>query len=265
MKAPKVATLALSVVMFFVDGFSGLPSRVMATGVSDPRPTGPSHIEIRSVWATAPPHGDVGKPRPTIDVGLRSIEFDRIMGTVPAIERAVPIRESLMRIRGPGRAWHGRVVGTVHGFAEINRLRMQRGRFLTAADDAGCRNSAVLSSGAAEALFPSGDAVGQSVEVGAESFRIVGVTMQRARDRFNPASDRDIYVPLNTSKARFGDWIRDERGERTLVFQLSRVDFVLRQGAKTQETASLIRSILEPFHHRGAVEVIVVAPESETE
>ena len=57
----------------------------------------------------------------------------------------------------------------------------------------------------------------------------------------------------------------ETRAERSLVFQLSRIVVVFRKDAKVQETVPIISSILKPFNHRGAVEVVVVNPEGETE
>jgi putative ABC transport system permease protein len=141
---------------------------------------------------------------------------------------------------------------------------MERGRFLSDADDARCRSYAVLGSEAAKNLFPSGDPCGQSINLGSNSFTVIGVAQPRASGGLRPDSESDIYVPLNTSKARFGEWIRNTRAERSLVFQLSRIVVVLPKDARAEETVPLIRSILDPFHHRGAVEVVVVNPDAET-
>jgi putative ABC transport system permease protein len=273
-KASTGRALALGVVLIVTYWFSGLLSQVMAqrvkpggqmaAGTSDLPPMEPAYIEVRSVMSATPPQTGVESPRRTIDVGLRYIEFERLVATVPAIKKALPIRENPMRIRRPGLILDGRVVGTTHDFAEFNRLRMERGRFLTDADDAKCRSYAVLGSEAAKTLFPSDDPVGQLVNVGSDSFTVIGVAKQRASGGLKRGSDRDIYVPLNTSKARFGEWIRNTRAERSLVFQLSRIVVVLRKDAKVQETVPLISSILKPFNHRGAVEVVGVIPEGET-
>jgi putative ABC transport system permease protein len=272
-KASTERALALGVVLIVAYWFSGLLSQVpaqrvnpggqAATGTSDLRPMEPAAIEIRSIMKVTPPQTSVDGPGRTIDVGLRCIEFDRLMATVPAIKKALPIRENQMRISGPGGVLDSRVVGTTHDYTELNRLRVERGRFLTDADDAKCRSYAVLGSEVAKALFASDDPVGQTVDLGSDSFTVVGVAKQQAGGGLKPDSDRDIYVPLNTSKARFGEWIRNTRAERTLMFQLSRIVVVLRKDAKVQETVPLINSILKPFHHRGAVEVVVVNPVGE--
>jgi putative ABC transport system permease protein len=273
-KASTKRTLALGVVLIVTYWFSGLlsqalaqrvkPGGQMAAGTSDLRPMEPAYIEIRSVMSDTPPQTGVERPGRAMDVGLRYIEVDRLMATVPAIKKALPIRENPMRIRRSGLVLDGRVVGTTHDFAEFSRLRMERGRFLTDADDAKCRSYAVLGWEAAKTLFPSDEPVGQLINVGSNSFTVIGVAKQRAGGGLKPGSDRDIYIPLNTSKTRFGEWIRNTRAERSLVFQLSRIVVVLDKDAKVQETVPLIGSILKPFNHGRAVEVVVGDPAGET-
>jgi hypothetical protein len=135
---------------------------------------------------------------------------------------------------------------------------LERGRFLTGADEAACRNYVVLGSELAKDLFLSDNPIGQSVDLGSDSFTVIGVAKQRASGGLEPNSDKEVYVPLNTSKSRFGEWIRITRANRSVMFQLSRIVVVLREDAKVEETVPLISSILKPFHHRSAVEVVVV-------
>jgi putative ABC transport system permease protein len=96
--------------------------------------------------------------------------------------------------------------------------------------------------------------------IGSAPFTVIGVPRQRASGGLKPDSDTDIYVPLNTSRARFGEWIRSASAQRSQTFELSRIVLLLRTDARVQETLPLIATILEPFHHRGAVEVVVVNP-----
>ena len=220
-KASTERAPALGVVLIVAYWFNGLLSQVpaqrvnpggqTAVGTSDLRRVEPAYIEVRSVTSATLPQTGVESPARTVDVGLRYIEFERLMATVPAIKKAIPIREDRMRIHRAGRVLDGRVIGTTQYYAEFNRLGMKRGRFLIDSDDAKCCRYAVLGSEAAKNLFPSDNPVGQSVDLGSDSFTVIGVANQRASGGLKPDSDRDIYVPLNTSKARFGEWIRNTR------------------------------------------------------
>ena len=72
-------------------------------------------------------------------------------------------------------------------------------------------NVAVLGATTAAKLFPFDDPLGQSVRVGPNFYRVVGVVKDRmptggtggsqAAEDFN----NDVYIPLNTCKVRFGE------------------------------------------------------------
>jgi putative ABC transport system permease protein len=268
-------TIARGVVLIVVFWLFGLLSQVLAESVdprnqiaarkSDPRPTEPTVIEVRSVVPATAPQRAVEKPGRTIDVGLRYIELDRLKNDVPAIKRAVPIRELPMRISRPGRILDGTVVATTHDYAGLSRFGIKQGRFLTDADNTRCRSYAVLGPEAALTLFPSENPLGQSVSLGSDSFTVIGVARQEASGVNRLDSRPDIYVPLDTAKARFGEWTRKTHAERTQTFQLSLIVLELRTDANAQETVPLINSILKPFHHGASVEVVVAKPGREAE
>ena len=81
-------------------------------------------------------------------------------------------------------------------------LEVDRGRFLTAADNEKYQNYAVLASTTARTLFPYEDPVGQAVKLGSDYYTVVGVTKERqssagigtsmAAQDFN----KDVYIPL---------------------------------------------------------------------
>ena len=54
---------------------------------------------------------------------------------MPTIKKALPIREIRKQIRHLDHVLDGRVVGTTHDYAEFNHLEIDRGRFLTEADN----------------------------------------------------------------------------------------------------------------------------------
>lgn len=88
-------------------------------------------------------------------------------------------------------------------------LRFAQGRALNANDDATLAPVAVLGHQAAQALFPSGSAVGKLFKVNHVWLRVVGVLADRdlEKNSFEGVSvDSDanhIYVPLASARARF--------------------------------------------------------------
>ncbi len=210
-------------------------------------------IEVRSILSDSLPQASVESPGRTVIAGLRYSDLDRLVASVPSIDKAIPVREIPGRIRNLEKVVDCRIVGTTHDFSGVNRIGMDRGRFIIAADDTKCRDYAVLGREIAKILFPTQDPVGQPVSIGPDTFIVVGVTGPRE-------SDKNVYIPLNTSKARYGDLVVSARGGRSQMSQLSRIIVLAREGVKVEETAELINSTLKPFHPRGGVEVLIVKP-----
>ncbi len=182
------------------------------------------------------------------------------MAAVTTVTRAVPIRELPRQIRHQGHAIECRVVGTTHDYAAVTGLEMDRGRFLTDADNAAAQNHVVVSSEVAQALFPEEDPVGKSVKLGTDYYTVVGVVKQA-----NDLKD-NVYMPLMTCRLRFGERIVDNRsGKREAVeTQLSRLILEVRDGADVEATAALVKSTLQPHHPRGDVEVVILKPDRKT-
>lgn len=68
-------------------------------------------------------------------------------------------------------------------FASLMKMKVLRGRWFSAEDDASADQTAVIDASAAEAMFGNADPVGQRVEAGEESFlRIVGVVEDYRKD-----------------------------------------------------------------------------------
>ena len=198
------------------------------------------------------------------------------MTAVTTVTRAVPIRELPRQIRHLERTIECRVVGTIHDYAAVTGLEMDRGRFLTDvdltrletdrgrspadADNAAALYHVVVSSEVAQALFPEEDPIGKPVKFGTDDYTVVGVVKQA-----NDLKD-NVYMPFLTCKLRFGERIIDNRsGKREAVeTQLSRLILEVRDGADVEATAALVKSTLQPYHPKGDVEVVILKPDRKT-
>src|SRR5690606_37414008 len=124
------------------------------------------------------------------------------------------IRKGIRRLQY---ALDGTVVGTTQDYAEFNHLELERGRFLTAADNDKYQNYAVLASTTAKTLFPYEDPIHQTVKLGTDYYTVIGVTRERASTAGTGGSlaakdyNKDVYIPLNTCKVRFGERIINNR------------------------------------------------------
>ena len=226
---------------------------------------GATNIIVRSVKPSDEAQATGGRPSRILNYGLKYDDYERIMETVPTIKKVLPIREIRKQIRRYQYFLDGRVVGTTQDYAEFNMLEVDRGRFLTAADNERFQNYAVLAATTAKTLFPYEDPVGLSVKLGSDYYTVVGVTKERqssagignslAAQDFN----KDVYIPINTCRVRFGEKIVNSRSgsmeaEET---QLSQVTLQVAAIDNVRPSVPIIKAAYEPWHPRKDVEMTV--------
>ncbi|KKR00732.1 MAG: ABC transporter, permease protein [Candidatus Woesebacteria bacterium GW2011_GWB1_39_12] len=98
------------------------------------------------------------------------------------------------------------IVGVEPQYAQIRKIDVSSGTFISEIDLKGLAKVAVLGPTAASDLFGEGiDPTDQSIRVQGQSMRVVGVTVSKGGSGFNNPDD-SIYVPLSTAqKQLFGD------------------------------------------------------------
>ncbi len=229
------------------------------------RALGATNIIVRSVKPSDEAQASGGRPARILNYGLKYDDFERIMATVPTIRKALPIREIRKQIRRLQYYLDGRVVGTTQDYAEFNMLQVERGRFLTAADNEKYQNYAVLASTTAKVLFPYEDPVGHSIKLGSDYYTVVGVTKERessagvggslAAQDFN----KDVYIPLNTCRVRFGEKIINNRSGSMEAEETQLSQVTLQVGAidQVQSTVPIIKAAYEWKHPKKDVEMTV--------
>jgi putative ABC transport system permease protein len=229
------------------------------------RALGATNIIIRSVKPSEETQSAGGRQARILNYGLKYSDYDRIIATVPTIKKALPIRELRKEIRRLNYAIDGRVVGTTADYADFNRLDMERGRFLTESDNERYMNYAVLANETANKLFPFEDPIGQSVKLGTDYYTIVGVTKTRASSAGIGGSlaaqdfNKDVYIPLNTCRLRFGERIIDRRSGQMSAeeTQLSQITIQVGDTSEVLPSASVIEEAYAKYHPKKDVEKTV--------
>ena len=227
---------------------------------------GATNIIIRSVKPTEEVQVAGGGRRPSIlTYGLKYEDFERILATVPTIKKALPIREIRKQARYLSRFIDGRIVGTTEDYADFNRLELEKGRFLSASDNQRFENYAVLASETCKVLFPYEEPIGKTVKLGSDYYTVIGVTRERAQSAGVGGSlaaqdfNKDVYIPLNTCKLRFGEKIIDNRPGSFSVeeVQLSQVTLQLHSIEQVRPTAPIIEAAVMPKHPKKDVTMTV--------
>ncbi len=227
---------------------------------------GARNIIIRSVKPSDEAQAATsGRPTMILNFGLKYSDYDRMVATIPTIRKILPIREIRKQIRRGSHAIEGRVVGTTHDYGDFNLLQVEKGRFLTASDNEKYQNYAVLASETAANLFPYENPLNQSVKLGSDYYTVIGVMAKRASSAGIGGSlaaqdfNKDVYIPLNTCKLRFGERIVDNRsGSRQAEeTQLTQITVQVNTIDEVLPTVPLVQASYEPYHSKKDVEMTV--------
>lgn len=214
---------------------------------------GADNIIIRSV---KPPNETTAGMRGPTPYGLTRADYERLITTIPTIERALPIRETRQRFRFRDRLVDGRLVGCTPDYAPYTQLEIDRGHFISDAEVKNRENVCVLAAETAERLFPVEDPLGRAIHVEDDYYNVVGVLKPR-----NPTAgiggslaaqdfSSDVYIPISTLWQRIGDTIVIRRsgsfeGE---ILQLSQVTLRVDDMENVLTTAEIVENTLKPHH-----------------
>ncbi len=143
-----------------------------------------------------------------------------LQSTIPTIKSAIPIREIRRQFQYNDRILDGRLVGCTPEYKDVTRLVVERGHFITDAENFRRDTNCVLAARVAERLFPYEDAIGKRVYIPEHKdyYTVVGILKHRnASAAIGGSMDaqdfsNDIYIPIKTLQQRIGDTITIRRG-----------------------------------------------------
>jgi putative ABC transport system permease protein len=214
---------------------------------------GANNIILRTL---KPPSEVTDRLRGLMPYGLTRDDYARLTATIPTVTRALPIRELRRRFSYKGRMVDGRLVGSTPDYADVTKLEVDRGRFLTDADGREKKNVCVLAAGTAEKLFPFEDPIGEAIHVEEQYYVVVGVLKPRMPTAGIGGSlaaqdfSSDVYIPIETLRTRIGDLVVTRRSgsfEGELV-QLSQITLRVDKVEHVMETAELVKQTLAQSH-----------------
>jgi putative ABC transport system permease protein len=251
-----IGTLAVIVLMAFGEGS-------MHDALEDIKRQGATNIIIRSVK----PADDQSTQRRggVARYGLTYADYDRL-NTISTVVRRVPMRIFPQPFRRLDRMQNGRLVATTPEYAEVNKVQLASGRFFTDNDDHYMVNVAVLGSEVADGLFPFENPLGQSVRIDKYFYKVVGVLRTRmptgavggttqAAEEFN----NDIYIPLHTCKARFGEkvFLRQSGSWTGEQVELHQVTLTINEMEGVRPAGTVVRDLMERYHLKSDYAVTV--------
>ena len=161
------------------------------------------------------------KFEPGIHVGRRSREermrkeltYDDALAVaqLPAVELAVPFLDITnnffgrkIKVSTPGKTSEAvRLEGTLPDYIRAGTDVVSEGRFFSQFENDTNQRVCVVRQRVAEDFFPDSSAVGQSIDLGGQDFKVIGVIQQREQLFGGSGSDdinNGIYVPFNVAK-----------------------------------------------------------------
>ena len=225
---------------------------------------GADNIIVRSI---KPPNEAIANMRGPVPYGLLRSDFNRLTETIPTIKSALPIRELRRQFRFGEEIIDGRLVGCTPGYADVTRLQIDRGHFITDTEVKNKLNHCVLSAGVAERLFGYKDPIGRTVHLDDDKdyYLVVGVLKARAATAAVGGSlaaqdfSKDIYVPISTIQSRIGDFVITRRsgsfqGE---IVELNQITLRVDGMQNVLPTSEIVRDSLKNHDRMRDISIVV--------
>ena len=228
---------------------------------------GSRNIIIRSL---KPPEDtkDSGMSRGiSLKYGLTYADGSRIQGTIPGVEKVLPMRIIRENVQFDQNTIPSQVIGTFPSYPEIAGIQVVRGRFLSDMDELHQDNVCVITVGLAERLFPYQDPLRHSVRIDQFYYRVIGLVQEQTAAEQRAQSgqmegeplDNNVYIPLSTARSRFGEVImrRTSGSFEVEEVELHEIRVQMRDTEAVESADAQIKTLLSRFHDKNDYELIV--------
>jgi putative ABC transport system permease protein len=202
-----------------------------------------------------------------LSYGLTYLDSSRIKATIPGIQEILPLRIIRENIRFNRNQEPGQVIGTLPVYTTVQGADLVAGRFLSYADEKYRRNVCVITSGLASRLFPYQNPLESTVRVQQNYYQVIGLVRETGTDEQRPqqssgdgeALDNNVYIPLGTLRARFGETIikRSAGAFSAERVELHRIIIKMDDTAAVLTAEPQIKTLLGRFHEESDWEIIV--------
>ena len=221
---------------------------------------GSNNIIIQSV---KPPGEATSQNNSFLDVyGLTPSDFKKI-SSIPSVESIVPtweIKEEIWRL---AKNTTGRVVGTIPDYAETTNMRVKKGgRFINEVDMDASKSVVVIGSSIKNILFLGVNPISEKIKIKSNYFTIIGVAeakiFSKGAETFEAEDiNFDVYLPLTTARAYFGEFDVKMRTRQASWVKFHRFIAKVKDTNKIMSTSALINQILESTHKNPDYEILV--------
>lgn len=119
--------------------------------------------------------------------------------TIPHVIAVTPYVQSVASVVSPVKTMNAAIVGVSDQYPRVEDVDIEKGRFFGLQEVGNIGRVAVLGFGAAEKLFPGGEAVGQSMRIKSNTYQVIGVVARRGSAAFQNQDDQ-IFIPVTTAQ-----------------------------------------------------------------
>jgi len=225
------------------------------------REMGSDNILIKSVKPIAEESKATAAGRGVLHYGLTNKDVIALRDNLPGVKQCVQIHRRPKTAFVNAKKLDVTVIATEPTFADVARLSITKGRFISSPDMLLHKPHCLLTYSLARRLFGYEDPMGQTIRLETDPFVVVGILKQLPQSLAEVGGDagNHVIVPLTTSMKRFGEYTMKfgqgggtfEKVEVTqVIFQVASDDAVI-------DGAQIARSMLERSHDSKDYEVTV--------
>ena len=202
-----------------------------------------------------------------LSYGLTYLDSSRLKATIPGIDEMLPMRIIRENVRFNRNQEPGQIIGTQPVYQYVQGIDLVAGRFLSYADEKYKRNVCVITENLASRLFPYQDPLQSTVRVKQDYYQVIGLVRETGTEEQRPqkgetegeALDNNVYIPLSTLRARFGETIvkRSSGSFSAERVELHSIILKMVDTAAVLTAEPQIKALIGRFHEQNDWELIV--------
>ncbi len=202
-----------------------------------------SRIQIESQIASMGTNLITVMPRrgPGIANRLTKEDSEKLKNETSYIKAISGIRQRTFTIIGGDSSWSTTVMGVEPDYPIIRNWNIEDGNFFGEEDLNLRSKAAVLGATVASELFEGRDPIGQSIRIGTNHFKIIGVLEKKGVGGMGNDQDDVVMVPLDTALTR----LSQTRTLNSIALSVVREDYM-------SQAQKEVESILREAHHIGS-------------
>ena len=128
-------------------------------------------------------------------------DADAIEEQVPSVRRVAPQITTSAVVQNGSRTTSSSINGVTPSFLPIRSFDVAQGRFISDRDLKSARTVVVIGPDLRDKLFPTGQAIGQTLRIRDQGFDVIGVLEPKCAV-FGSNQDENAYIPLTTMVSR---------------------------------------------------------------